>query len=135
MNSLTNLKCQKDEKLFSIKFVENHNLLIIKGWSITPELSICYQATRERIVRHLLLNEGLTIYFSYELIHSVTTRFLYEIVRTLNQFHVLGKRIKIHWVINQHDDQLIELGTELRALSNFSFNVSLPGPTLSSLLD
>ncbi|MEQ8582477.1 MAG: SiaC family regulatory phosphoprotein [Marinoscillum sp.] len=128
-------KCQKDEKLLKIKFVENHNLLIIKGWSITPELNICYQSTRERIERHLSLKEGLTIYFSYELLHSVTTRFLYETVQTLNQFHTLGKRINIHWIINQHDDHLIQLGAELKALCHFSFNLSLPDPTLSSLLD
>ncbi len=135
MDLIINPKHEKDEKLFSIKFVEPHNLLIIKGWSITPELNTYYQATREGIIRHLTINKGLTIYFSYELLHSVTTRFLYNIVQILNQFHVLGKRVKIYWVIDQYNEQLIELGTELKALSHFSFDLSLPSTTLSSLLD
>ena len=122
-------------KLLSINFLENQSLLIIKGWSLRPELRVSYQVILEEIRNHLASNEGLTINFEYKLFYASTTRFLFETIKVLNRANTEGKRVSINWIAEKYSTEMYEMGMDLQGLCEFDFHVSLAKHTISPSLN
>lgn len=115
----------KASRLLSIKYLESYDLLVIKGWSISPELRITYDVILEEIEEHLTNKEGLKVYFAYELFHTATTKFLFDTIKLLNRFHMENKAVSINWVIDEQNTEMLKMGLELREFCQFAFKVEI----------
>ncbi|WP_421889811.1 SiaC family regulatory phosphoprotein [Marinoscillum sp.] len=119
----------------SINFLENRSLLIIKGWSLKPELRICYSVILEEIEDHLATNEGITINFEYKIFNAFTTRFLFQAIKMLNAAAAQGKHITINWMAEKYNTEIYEMGMDLQGLCDFEFHVNLANLTIAPSLN
>lgn len=118
-------KCTSYEepRLLHIKYLKKQNILALKGWSITPELSICYSVILKEIRAHLLESNTLTVYLAYELFNTVTAKFLFDMIKILNKAFCAGSKVKIHWITNVENESMFETGLELREFCEFDFHI------------
>jgi hypothetical protein len=124
-----------NRKLLSINFLENKSLLIIKGWSLTPELRTVYSVILEEIQDHLAVNEGITINFEYKIFNAFTAQFLFKAIKTLNQGKAQGKQVNVNWIAEKYNTEIYEMGMDLKELCEFDFNVNLKHHTISPSLN
>ncbi len=129
--SLTTTTTPAKDKLLSINFLENQSLLIIKGWSVTPELKIVYSVLLEEIQDHLATHEGIAINFEYKIFNAFTTRFLFQAIKTLNAAIAQDKSVAINWIVEENHVEIYDMGMDLQGLCDFDFSVSLKHHTIS----
>lgn len=110
-----------DRQLLNIKYFKEQDLLVLKGWSISPELGICYKVIHEEIEEHLSESNQLTLFLAYNVFNSATAKFIFDTIKTLNLAHSQGKKVKIHWVTNVENQGMFETGLEFREFCEFDF--------------
>lgn len=123
------------DKLLSINFLEHQSLLIIKGWSVTPETRTVYSVILDEIRQHLTTHGGITINFEYKIFNTFTTHFLFKLIKTLDRATAQGKRVDVNWIAEKYNTEIYNMGMDLRELSEFSFNVNLKHHTISPCLN
>ncbi|MEO9474418.1 MAG: SiaC family regulatory phosphoprotein [Cyclobacteriaceae bacterium] len=108
-----------------IRYVENHNFILIKGWSLAQENVKRYQYLLENIRYHLDEHDTLTIHFAYQLFNATTAKFLFNTIKLFNKALIKGKNVKCIWYVKEDDNEMFETGIDLRAMCDFQFKISL----------
>lgn len=109
----------------NIRYVENHNFIMIKGWSLAKENVKRYQYLLENIRYHLDEHDTLTIHFAYQIFNATTAKFLFSTFKLFNKALIEGKKVKCIWYVKEGDDEMFETGIDLRAMCDFQFKISL----------
>ncbi|MEQ9468294.1 MAG: SiaC family regulatory phosphoprotein [Ekhidna sp.] len=114
-------------KIFNIRYMENLNLMMVTGWSITDDAWIKYCQMLADIESHLRVREELNIYFKFELFNTSSAKYLFKIIKRLNKAHKEGKMVKIYWSCSasEHENEMIESGLDFASMSDFQFKISL----------
>lgn len=120
------LRVVKDDwRIFNVRYMENLNLITAVGWSITDDAWIKYCQVLADIESHLRTKEELNVYFKYELYNTSSTRYLFKIIKRLNEAHRDGKKVKIYWsCATENESAMIESGLDLADMCDFEFKIS-----------
>jgi hypothetical protein len=122
--------------------MERANSLYIKGTSKTPEVDFSpgmikisgrsipedalsfYQPVVKWIDNYILNPEKFTkVSFAIEYINSGSNRFIYNILKALDECFKKGHNISVSWYYEEDDDTINNLGQDFKALFELPFNM------------
>lgn len=119
---------KSDLKILNIQYNRALNFISAVGWSTNQDTWVKYLQILADIESHLLHRDELNIYFKINMLNTSSTKYIFKIIKKLNQAHSQGKKIKLFWSCNtEHENEMIETGLDLRGLSNFSFEINYAG--------
>lgn len=118
------------------------NKLFIKGTSKTPEIDFAagiiqisgrsipedvvsfYQPIIKWIEQYVKNPEKFTkVSLSIEYINSGSNRFIFNILKLLEECHQKGHNVSISWYYEEDDDTIKNLGLDFKALFTVPFNL------------
>jgi len=66
-------------------------------------------------------NEETNISFGFLYVNSTSVKFIHEIIKRLSGLIADGKKASVTWIVRAYDDDIEQLGMELKALNNVPF--------------
>jgi len=121
---------KSDLRVFNVKYYRPLNLITVAGWSVTQDAWVMYCQMLGDIESHLMAKEELNIYFKLNLFNTSSIKYLFKIIKKLNEAYEQGKDVKIYWSCNtENENEIIDAGMDLRGLSDFPFEISYAGET------
>ncbi|MEM9895364.1 MAG: SiaC family regulatory phosphoprotein [Bacteroidota bacterium] len=113
-----------DQRQLNINYLTNLNLITIRGWSIAQNIQSKYDELLLTIDGHLETKNNLNIHCKYELFNSSSLKCILNMIKKLNQHWRAGRDVKIFWSITDGEDEMLEMGLDLRGLCDFRFQIS-----------
>jgi hypothetical protein len=113
-----------EEQALEVRILSGLDLIIVKGWSIAPDVQNTYENIMSFITTHLSTKNELTIYFKYELFNPITVRYLFKIIMLLNRKHASGKIVRVYWNAGEMMEDMADTGYDLAQLCDFDFKIS-----------
>ncbi len=113
----------QEEKL-SIRYIKEINSIAVKGRSTGLEVYQAYKNLIEQVEKHFLDSDQLNCYFFYSVINASTTKMLFNLFRRLVLQQSKGNKIIIHWVIEDNDQELMDVGLDLKSLYDLDFRIT-----------
>ncbi|MEP1094104.1 MAG: SiaC family regulatory phosphoprotein [Cyclobacteriaceae bacterium] len=114
-----------EERIFQTRYLQGLNLITVRGWSVTTDIHIKYTQLLTDIQTHFVSSDSLNLHIKYELFNSSSLRYLFKIIKTLNEAHAKGKAIKIYWsCASSNEAEMIDMGLDLANMSDFKFQIS-----------
>ncbi|MFY0600083.1 MAG: SiaC family regulatory phosphoprotein [Cyclobacteriaceae bacterium] len=113
-----------NEENLSLKYMSKKNLVFVKGRSTRIDVSPAYYRLIRQMKIHFMNSDQLTCYFQYTVINASTTKLLFNFFRELEKLMKSGKKIVIHWVVKNNDDDLLYIGNEFKNFFNLDFQVN-----------
>ncbi len=112
-------------KVFNVRYLESLNLITAVGWSVTDDAWAKYCEILANIESHLLNKNSLNIYFKLELFNSSSAKYLFKIIKRLNEAFLNGKDVKIYWsCASSNEQEMIDTGLDLAGMCDFPFKIS-----------
>ena len=68
-------------------------------------------------------NEETTVSFGFLYVNSTSVKFIHEIIKRLGGLIAEGKKASVIWYIREHDEDIEQLGMELKGLNNVPFTI------------
>ncbi len=119
-----NSKSPKKERLI-IRYMEDSNILIAMGRSVSLEVQSAYVRLFYQVKRHFLRSNNLTCYFHYTVINATSTKLLFTLFKLLDDARKRGNQIVVHWMIEEGDEELIDIGNDFRQQFDLDFRISV----------
>lgn len=119
---MTNLFIKGTTKTPEIDF--KPGILQISGRSIAEDAVAFYQPVIKWIEHYLKKPEPLTrLNLKMEYINSGSNRFIFTIMRMLDEAYSLGNNVIINWYFEEDDDTIKNLGRDFQALVKAPFKM------------
>ena len=116
---------KNQERMFQTRYQQGLNLVTVRGWSVTTDIHIKYEQLLRDIGTHFESSDSLNLHFKYELFNSSSLRYLFMIIKTLNEAHAKGKTVRIYWsCASSYEAEMIDMGLDLANISDFKFKIS-----------
>ncbi len=64
---------------------------------------------------------GLQCLFNFEYFNSTSAKYILDIFKSLNALHLLGLDLKIKWLYEEDDEDMLEVGQEMSRMSKLTF--------------
>lgn len=112
-----NLEIEKTNQTPEVNFNTN-GVFIIKGISTPDNVQKFYQPVFNWL-NDFKLTKPLEIILTLEIdyLNTSSTRIMVELLNLLNTFKQLNTKISIHWLYEDGDDDMLELGEDLKISS------------------
>lgn len=115
-------------KVLNIQYNRALNIISAIGWSTSQDTWVKYLQILADIESHLLQRDELNIYLKLNMINTSSTKYIFKIIKKLNQAYSQGKKVRLFWSCNtEHDSEMIDTGLDLRGLSHFPFEINYAG--------
>lgn len=114
-----------EERAFEVRYIQNLNLVIVKGWSITSDIHSKYGQLLIDIENHLNARNTLNFHFKYELFNSSSAKYLFTIIKRLNKADAVGKSVKVYWsCASENEEEMFDTGIDLAGMCDFKFEIT-----------
>ncbi len=110
---------------FQILEKQDRQSFLVRGWSTGAEIRSKYFRLVETLERLRNTDGTLSVYFEYDTFDTSTARFIFKIIRVLNTLHRTGKTVRIHWICDAEDGEMIETGLDYTSFCEFDFQIRL----------
>ncbi len=118
-------KSKTHDRIFQVRYLQSLNLVTVRGWSLTKEIHQKYSQLIINIDQHLDRSNCLNIHFKYELFNSSSLKYIFQIIKKMNEAHAAGKLVKIFWSCTSvNESEMIEMGLDLMDMCDFKFQIS-----------
>ena len=97
-----------------IVYYPEPNMLELYGRSIPENPELIFKRLEEWIILHFEKNGSLNVSIKLEYINSGSSKYLYEILKRLTGYGASGKSVKLHWLYEEDDEAMLELGEHYR---------------------
>ncbi|MDF1575824.1 MAG: DUF1987 domain-containing protein [Bacteroidales bacterium] len=64
---------------------------------------------------------GLSCQFNFEYFNSTSAKYILDIFKALNAINALGIKLKIKWLYEEDDEDMLEVGQEMSRMSKLPF--------------
>jgi hypothetical protein len=106
-----------------IVYYYDTNRLELTGRSIPENPELIFRRLDEWITLHFKKNNGLEVNIKLDYINSGSSKYLYEILKSLTGFKRSGKDVLINWFYEEDDDAILELGQHYRDTAGIPLEV------------
>ncbi|MFN8241723.1 MAG: DUF1987 domain-containing protein, partial [Bacteroidales bacterium] len=97
-----------------IFFSPGNNNLEIVGRSIPENPEVIFRKLDEWLTGHFAVSGALNVTIRLEYINSGSSKYLYEILKKLNNMNKAGKKVVMKWMYEEDDEAMQELGEHYR---------------------
>jgi len=113
-----------DQTRFSPKVRLRKGRLKMEGRSVLNDPRPFFQPLFSWVDEYIARNPGSTrIDLRFEYINTSSTKWLYEILKTIKQKKAFRDDLQINWYYESGDEDMYELGEILKSLMNASFHL------------
>ncbi len=112
------------KETLSIKYIKKINTVAVSGSSTDPEVVPAYNRLIQQVEDHFNESGILKCYFHFSDINSSTTKVLFKLFRQLVNAQKEGHQIKIFWIIEEDDHELIDIGLDFKNLYDLDFHIT-----------
>lgn len=96
----------------------------ISGRSIPEDAVAFFQPIVKWVEQYLTNPETFTkVIFKIEYINSGSNRFIFSILKLLNNSFAQGNKIEVYWYFEEDDETIKNLGEDLKGLLDLPFNL------------
>jgi len=113
-----------EESRLSIKFIQKWNTVIVRGNSTRLDVAYAYQKLIDKCKKHLANAEEMQFYFFYTVVNATTAKLLFNLFKTLEKAANKHKKVKVHWLVEEGDRDLLDLGLDYKSLLKFDFHIA-----------
>lgn len=121
--SISHIKVAKPA--FQILEKKERQSFMVRGWSTGAAAQSKYLRLLESLESLKNTEGALSVYFEYDTFDTSTARYIFKIIRILNTLHRAGKNVKINWICDAEDGEMIETGLDYTSFCEFSFQIRL----------
>ena len=119
------MKKNAEDRVFQVRYLQGLNLVSVKGWSITADVHDKYSQLLLDIRSHLIVRDTLNVHFKYDLFNGTTAKYLFRIIKAMNNAHRDGKTVKIYWSCDtENEKEMIETGLDYAGMCDFNFEIT-----------
>lgn len=109
---LEHMQVASQEDMPLVKFNREKGLLLIKGKSLSENATEFYDPLITIVDNYLCQEEKITCYFYFKAFNLSTTKSLFQLFKTLGEYHLLGSKITVHWFADWHNSEMIQTGID-----------------------
>ncbi len=122
---LERLEIAAGEQTPSVILDKEKGILKIEGFSFSDSPHIFYAPVVEWFWDYCSSpNEETLVVFSFTYVNSTSVRFINDILKKLDELVLAGKKTSVSWLISPEDEDIEQLGQELKALHKVPFTIS-----------
>lgn len=122
-NQLGNIQIEPQKRTPFVKFKRDQGLLLIKGTSIEKNAMDFYGPLVTIVDSYLSEEEKLTCYFYFKEFNLATAKSLFQLFKTLGEYHLLEKKITINWFADWHNNEMIQTGIDFSELYGLKMHI------------
>jgi hypothetical protein len=108
-----------------IIYYPDDNRLELFGRSIPENPELIFRRLDEWITLHFKKNNGLDVNIKLEYINSGSSKYLYEILKSLTGYNRSGKLVKMKWLYEEDDEGMLELGEHYRDTAGIPLEIDM----------
>lgn len=97
-----------------ISYYPGMNRLELVGRSIPENPEIIFRKLEEWIMAHFERSSSLDVNIRLEYINSGSSKYLYEILKSLTGYRRTGMTVRMKWLYEEDDEAMLELGEHYR---------------------
>ena len=114
----------QNEETLLLQFTPENNMLKAEGESSGDNIFSTYSILANKVTNHLKTSDSIDCYFNYTSINGSSVKLLFNLFRKLETATSSGKNVTVHWVIENEDDHIYEVGQDLKDLTDLDFRIS-----------
>lgn len=120
---MDNLIKEKTKNTFGVNFQTNGNLELV-GSSFPENASEFFSPLIKWLNQYCLEITGkITFAFRFDYLNSSSIKFISEIIDAMEAYHKSGGAVEGNWYYDENDEDIMEMGEELKEDVSFSFNI------------
>jgi hypothetical protein len=108
-----------------IVYYPGPNRLELFGRAIPENPESVFSPLEDWIALHFAKNGGLEVSIQLEYINSGSSKYLYEILKTLTDYRSSKKQIRIKWLYEEDDEAMLELGEHYRDTAGIPLEIEM----------
>ncbi len=121
---MDNLVFEKTKSTLAVNFNAQTGVLELSGSSYPENTSEFYQPLIEWIQKYFLeVTKKLTLNIKIDYLNSSSIKFLSDIIDKLENYHKSSGEVEINWYYKEDDDDMMEMGEEIKEDVTFTFNL------------
>lgn len=113
------------EQKLNIRYVKQFDSLMVTGSSTGLEVLPAYIRLLDQARNHFTFSDKLICYFRYSVINASTTKLLMNLFGFLSKAARIGNKVEVFWVVEEEDEDLIAVGSDLKNLYNLKFDITI----------
>lgn len=129
MSSLKKIEIAATEQTPYVLLDKEKNELKIEGYSFPDSPYIFYGPVVDWFKEYCKSpNEETHLTFSFLYVNSTSVKFIHDVLKRLDSIFATGKKVSVTWLINPDDEDIEQLGLELKGLHKIPFDITLKKP-------
>ena len=128
-NVVSSRKCLKEivppsSERLTIRYRKDLNIVLAKGQSTSLEVSPVYYSLIDIVKSHLEEKKKLVCYLHYSISYATTPKLLFNLLNVMQDAHKDSKDVTVYWGVEDGDEELMDIGLELKSLIDFKFYIT-----------
>tara|TARA_Y100001972_G_scaffold74473_1_gene90556 strand:- start:5120 stop:5509 length:390 start_codon:yes stop_codon:yes gene_type:complete len=121
----TEYQAPLQKEILSIGYIKKINTVTVSGTTTDLELFPDYNRLIQQVEDHFSESGLLKCYFHFAAINTAITKVLFKLFRHLVNAQKEGYQIKIFWIIEEGDHELIDVGLDFKNLYDLDFQITV----------
>jgi hypothetical protein len=118
------LLIEKTKNTPNVKIDVPEGIFEIKGPSYSEDVTNIYDPIIGWIEKNMAeLDKDLVCELYFDVLNSVSHKKIFQILIKLNGFYQNGKKIKVKWYYDEDDEDILEMGEDLKELIELPFEL------------
>lgn len=129
MADLKRIEIEAGEQTPSAILDKENGIFKIEGFSFSDSPYIFYTPLVEWFKKYCSSpNEETQMVFNFVYVNSTSVKFINDILKLLDALFVSGKKVGVTWHMNPDDEDIEQLGLELKGLHTVPFKIEPKEP-------
>ncbi len=121
---MDNLVIEKTKNTLGVNFDRSTGVLEISGSSFPENTRDFFQPLLKWIQDFMLqVTDKITLNFRFDYLNSSSIKFVSDIADKLEMYHKSGGEVEINWYYEEDDEDIQEMGEELKEDLEIPFNI------------
>lgn len=121
---MNNLTIPKTQNTFGVNFDCSTGILELAGSSYPENTTEFFKPVIDWIQHYFLEVTGdLTLNIKIDYLNSSSIKYLSDMIDKLDNYHKSGGSVELNWYHKADDEDIMEMGEEIKEDITFSFNI------------
>ncbi len=121
---MDNLILAKTKSTLGVNFNASSGECVLEGSSFPENTSDFFKPVTDWLIKYMLEVTGkVTLNLKFDYLNSSSIKFISDIADRLQSYHNAGAEVELKWYYDENDEDILEMGQELKEDINFPFNL------------
>ncbi|MFY0608406.1 MAG: SiaC family regulatory phosphoprotein [Cyclobacteriaceae bacterium] len=86
-------------------------------------MKAAYRAIYLKLENHLKIHHKLRLFIAYELFNTATAKFLFDVIKMINNHKSKDGHVSIHWIVKNSNQDMVDTAHDYQVFCNFPFEL------------